>query len=140
MAVVTVKHVKNEIFQVHTRGHSVTVDQPDATCGECGPTSVELFVAAMASCAAHYAVSYLREHDLPYERLELQCRWNMRAAPARVHRIELRVHTPVQLDTEQHDGLLEAITHCTVHNTLREPPRVDVVAVGPPRGVTERPH
>ncbi|MBC6445842.1 OsmC family protein [Actinokineospora xionganensis] len=114
-------------FQIQTRGHVVLADQPRGDDGvEVGPTPVELFVMSLATCAAHYAAGYLRHQGLPQEDLRVECRWTMRADPPRVGRVELTVVAPVPLDADRTAALLAAVDHCTVQNSLRQPPEVRV--------------
>lgn len=132
MAPITVTHQAGQAFLVQTRQHTWSVDQPSVG-GEAGPTPVELLVSALASCVAHYAVGYLREHELPFQGLQVQCRWTVRPDPARLGRVRLSVHPPADLTDAQRRGLLSAVDHCTVHNSLRQPPEVDVHLVDQPR-------
>ena len=126
MATISVTHLAGQKFQIETRDHVVLVDQPSALGDEIGPSPVELLVMALSACAAHYAVGHLREQGLPAKGLTVTTRWSMRAAPARVGRVALTVTTPARLTDEQQQRLLEAVEDCTVHNTLRTPPRVEV--------------
>src|SRR6266545_1624795 len=121
MAVVMVRHICDNQFRVETRGHAVVVDQPKAGGAEAGPTPVELLVMALAGCAAHYAVGYLRRQDLPYEGLRVDAQWGMRPDPPRVNRVELTITPPARLDAEWYPGMVAAVEGCTVHNTLRQP-------------------
>ncbi|WP_436498375.1 OsmC family protein [Actinokineospora sp. HUAS TT18] len=130
MADVTVTHVCDDRFQIETRGHVVLADQPRRDGVEVGPTPVELMVMALATCAAHYAVGYLRAHGVPSEALRVDCRWTMRPEPPRVGRVELVVTPPAGLDPAIRGGLLDAVDHCSVHNTLRQPPSVVVTLSG----------
>lgn len=126
MAAVTVRHVCADRYWVETRGHVVVTDQPRANGVEMGPTPVELLVMALAACAAHYAVGYLREQGLPCDGLRVETEWTMRPDPPRIGRMELTVVPPVALDAELRAGMLAAVDRCTVHNTLREPPTVRI--------------
>lgn len=133
MATITVTAAAEDGFQIQSRGHTLFVDQPHADAVELGPSPVELFVMSVASCAAHYAVGYLRRNGLPHRNLRVECRWNMKPEPPRVGRIELIVSPPSSLDPEHTAGMLAAVDHCTVHNSLRQPPEVrisEVSAVG----------
>lgn len=131
MATISVTHLAGEKFQIETRDHVVLVDQPSEGGDEVGPTPVELLVMALTACAAHYAVGHLRARGLPAQGLTVTGRWSMRAAPARVGRVALTVTTPARLTDDQRQGLLEAVDHCTVHNTLRNPPLVEVAVAEP---------
>lgn len=132
MAKFSVTHLAGDRFQVDVRGHRLLVDQPRRGGEEAGPTPTELFVASLAACVGHYATSYLRRHELPYEGLRVDCDWTMLAADdPRVGRIGLRVTPPVPVPHELRAGFEQAVEHCTVHNSLRRPPQVTVNLADP---------
>lgn len=126
MATVEVTHLTGDRYRITTRGHTVIVDQPDDAGHEAGPSPVELFVMSLAGCTAHYATGYLRSCNLSADGLRVTCRWSMRTDPSRVGRVLLTVNAPTSLSATDRDGLLAAVDHCTVHNTLLQPPRLDV--------------
>ncbi|GIH95790.1 OsmC family protein [Planobispora siamensis] len=111
-------------FDIKIRDHRVRADQPtDAGGSDTGPTPVELFVAGLAACTAHYARRYLHRRDLPMG-VTVTARYEMDPRPARVARVELVVKAP-GLPENLRDSFTAVIEHCTVHNSLRVPPRVD---------------
>lgn len=132
MATITVTHQAGDQFGIAIRGHEVVVDQTRQAGGEdAGPSPTELFVASLASCVGFYAVRFLRRHEQPYDGLTVDCHWAMRAAErARVSRLELTVATPAPVPDELQEPLRAAMEHCTVHNTLLEPPPVTVSLTG----------
>ncbi|MFG2085163.1 MULTISPECIES: OsmC family protein [unclassified Spirillospora] len=129
MSEIMVVHQENDAFAVLVRDHVVHVDQPYFAGGmNNGPTPVELFVASLAACAAHYGRRYLTRHSFPAEGLEVTADFAMSAGggPARVSRIGLRLRPPVSLPSEAVDGLRRAVEACTVHNSILDPPRIGV--------------
>ena len=120
-----VRHVDGERFEVAVRGHDLLVDQPGPG-GDAGPTSVELFVAGLASCVAFYARRYLVRHDLPVEGLTVRGDFEMGSRPARVASIRVEIGLPDDVPVERHSALLAVASHCTVHNSLDDPPHVTV--------------
>lgn len=132
MATVSVAHQTGNQFEIDIRGHQLWVDQPGKGApGEAGPTPTELFVASLAACVGHYAVAFLRRHELAYQGLRVECDWVMRAAqPARVGRVDLRVMPPGEVPEQARAGLQAAVEQCTVHNSLRQPPPVTVSLAG----------
>ncbi|NUT34334.1 MAG: OsmC family protein [Hamadaea sp.] len=144
MAHMTVRHIDADAFVIGIRQHEVLIDQRSADGGDMGPSPVELFVASLAGCAAHYAHRYLRDHGLE-EGLAVECDWLMRAGtPHAVGSVRLRVVTPTPLSHQQQHGLLAAIDACTVQNSIRPPlPAVSVTiddGSGPPLVVEETLH
>lgn len=126
---ITVVHHEDDDFAILIRDHLIHVDQPHKVDGlDAGPTPVELFVAALAACAAHYGRRYLARHRLPSQGLEVTAGFTMSGdRPARVTRIRLKVHPPVVLPVQHRRGLLDTVEACTVHNSIRRPPSVDIV-------------
>ncbi|MEV5312446.1 OsmC family protein [Streptomyces sp. NPDC052610] len=67
-----------DAYEIRVRGHVVTVDQPLQDGGEdTAPTPVELFVAAVASCAAHYAGRFLDRHGVDRGGLSVRAEYRM---------------------------------------------------------------
>jgi uncharacterized OsmC-like protein len=113
---------------VRVRGHELVVDQPVEDGGEdAGPTPTELFVAGLASCVAFYAGRFLRRHGLPTEGLAVDCSFTFAEdRPARVGEISVAVHLPEGFPEERRAALRAVVEHCTVHNSLRQPPEVEI--------------
>lgn len=118
-------------FEIGMRQHRVQVDQPVADGGEdSGPTPTELFVASLAGCVGFYARRYLARHDLPTEGLGVEARYTMANRPARVAAIEVTIELPTAVPEASRAALLAVVNHCTVHNTLRDPPAVNIDFLG----------
>jgi putative redox protein len=127
MANVLVVHEEGDRFATTIRGHRIVVDQPvEDGGGDAGPTPTELFVASLASCVAFYAGRFLRRHNQSDEGLAVRATFHMSVdRPARVGSIRLEVEVP-QLPASKHDAFLAVIDHCTVHNSIRTHPGVDI--------------
>uniref|UniRef100_UPI003FA35511 OsmC family protein n=1 Tax=Streptomyces luteogriseus TaxID=68233 RepID=UPI003FA35511 len=81
---------------------------------------VELFVAAVASCAAHYAGRYLDRHGESREGLSVRAEYSMvEDLPHRVAAISLTVMAPA-LPPQREAALRAVVSHCTVTNTLAQ--------------------
>jgi len=58
---VTIKHLERVKFAIQARSHTVLCDQPIENEGDdAGMTPPELMLASLGSCAAFYAVQYLK--------------------------------------------------------------------------------
>ena len=127
MTGVGVRHLDGDRFAIDVRGHTVLVDQPvDDGGSDTAPTPTELLVASLASCVAFYARRYLARHGLPTGGLRVTADYEMGSRPARVARLDVRLQLPDNVPAERRDALLAVASHCTVHNTLAEPPEVSV--------------
>lgn len=122
-----VKHVGHDRFIVQVRGHAVFVDQPREAGGfDTAPTPTELLAASLASCVAFYARRYLARHHLPEDGLGVTASFSIAQRPVRVGGITVHVAVPDGLTDEQRRAVLAVASHCTVHNTLHQPPVVTV--------------
>ncbi|MGW0758459.1 OsmC family protein [Streptomyces sp. NPDC002814] len=123
-----VTHIEGDAFAVEIRGHQLLVDQPlEAGGKDTAPTPTELFAASLATCVAFYAGRYLTRHGLHHDGLRVRTEFTMAAdRPARVASIRLVLVPPPALSAQRHAALLAVASHCTVHNTLHEPPEIDL--------------
>ncbi len=125
---VRVRNLQGDRFEIGVGSHTLYVDQPVDSGGEdSAPTPLELFIASLASCVAHYARRYLVRHDLPTEGLEVTASFEMASAPARVGSIRMDLTVPLGVPEERLSALHAVASKCTVHNTLDQPPTVSLV-------------
>ncbi|GAQ50350.1 OsmC family protein [Streptomyces acidiscabies] len=125
---IEVTHVANRAFALFVRDHELTVDQPVEEGGDNdGPTPLELFVSALASCAASDATRFLRLLDQPYEHLRVKADFTLADGPApRITGIRLRVLPPTPLTAVLEQSLRAVVGRCAVHNSLCAPPGITV--------------
>ena len=130
---VHVEYLAGDRFAIGVGRHQVVVDQPVEAGGEdLGPTPTELFVGSLAACVGFYAERFLRRHDLPVDGLEVDARFEMaRERPARVAEIALDVRLPAAIPESRRVALERVIEHCTVHESLRVEPTVDMRIIEP---------
>jgi uncharacterized OsmC-like protein len=123
-----VTHVDQDAYTVDVRGHRLQVDQPTEAGGtDTAPTPTELFAASLATCVAFYAGRYLHRHGLPRAGLRVRTEFVMATdRPARVASLRLVIVPPPELPEQRRAALLAVASHCTVHNTLRRPPEIDI--------------
>lgn len=124
---IRVDHVDGDRFEIAVRRHSLTVDQPvEDGGGDSAPTPTELFVSSLASCVAFYVRRYLARHELPTEGLSVSADYSLATRPARVGEVSIRIHLPGGVPTGKREALLAVASHCTVHNSLEQPPSVSI--------------
>ena len=125
MPTATVAHNGGDRFSIAIRGHLILVDQPESDGGsDTGPSPTELFVASLASCVAFYARRYLKRHNLPEQGLTVTAQAESGARPSRVAGMTIILTIPDGVPEDRCEALLAVASHCTVHNTLRNPPEV----------------
>jgi len=131
---ISVRHLGDDRFEISTRGHTLHVDQPIEDGGEdTAPTPTEMFVASLAGCVAFYARRFLQRHGLPTEGLVVEAEYVMGSRPARVGTISVLVRVPDGVPEDRHAALLAVVSHCTVHNSLVQPPDVRLELAVPVR-------
>jgi putative redox protein len=128
---VTVGYVAGDRLRVRVRGHELFTDQPgEDGGGDTAPTPTELFIASLAACVAYYAERFLRRNNLSAEGLAVAAEFDWASGPHRVGAIRLKVDAP-GLTQEREEAFRRVIDHCTIHNTLRKPPDVELSLLAP---------
>ena len=127
MMEVKITHLDKVKFAIHSRSHSIICDQPTENGGEdSGMTPPELLLASLGSCAAFYAVQYLKTRNLAETGVEVTVTAEKLKQPTRVGNFRVHVVCPVSLTEEQTGGLMRSVHHCLVHNTLLTPPEIAI--------------
>lgn len=89
-------------------------------------TPPELLLASLATCAAYYAVEYLKARSLSTEGLEVRVSAEKASSPARLASFRVEVVVP-GLDEDRHKaGVTRAVHACLIHNTLLNLPKVEL--------------
>jgi uncharacterized OsmC-like protein len=132
---IEVNHLGADRFVACVRGHEIRMDQPVTDGGtDLGPSPTEIFVTGLVGCTAYYARRYLARHGVADDGLRVTAEWDFASdRPARVGAIRIVISPPAGLPPERQEGLLAMARHCTVHNTLRQPPSVDIALGGEER-------
>ena len=124
---ISVYWTSGDNFVVDVRAHFLTTDQPyDAGGQDLGPTPTELFVASLGACIGFFAERFMRRHDIDATGLRVDCRFAMAEHPARIASIDVHLALPVDFPPQRRDGLMAVVDACTVHNSMRQPPRVRI--------------
>jgi putative redox protein len=114
-------------FAVQARSHTIVSDQPTDNGGEdAGMTPPELLLASLGSCAAFYAVQYLKTRNLAETGVEVTVTAEKLKQPGRLGNFRIQVVCPVELTGEQADALTRSVQHCTIHNTLLSAPKIEI--------------
>jgi len=124
---VKITHLDRVKFAIQSRSHTILCDQPAENGGEnSGMTPPELLLASLGSCAAFYAVQYLKTRNLADHGVDVSVTAEKLKSPARVGNFQIRVACPVSLTEEQTEGLMRSVHHCLIHNTLLSPPEIAI--------------
>jgi len=124
---VTVEHLGAVQFEVTAREHKVISDQPAENNGyDEGMTPPELLLASLGSCAAYYAVDYLKRNKIEREGVKARVTCDKVKGPFRLDNFRVEVEVPGELDENQLRGLEDAVHRCLIHNTLLHPPKIEL--------------
>ena len=127
---VKVTHLGQVKFNIQSRSHSILCDQPADNGGQdSAMTPPELMLASLGSCAAFYAVQYLKTRNLAESGVEVSVTAEKLKGPARLGNFKIHVEYPVELDQEHTEGLMRSVKHCLIHNTLLAPPEINIELV-----------
>jgi len=131
---VKITHLDQVKFAIQSRSHSIICDQPAENGGtDSGMTPPEFLLASLGSCAAFYAVQYLRTRNLDDSSVEVSVTAEKLKQPARIGNFKIHVTCPIALTEEQEQGVMRSVHHCLVHNTLLNLPEIEIkLAVGEP--------
>jgi len=124
---VTVEHLGAVQFEIKARQHLLVSDQPPENNGfDEGMTPPELLLASLGSCAAYYAVDYLKRSKLQPEGVRVRVTAEKVKAPFRLDNFRVEVEAQQELTDDQLKGMEEAVHRCLIHNTLLYPPKISV--------------
>ena len=122
---VTIKHLERVKFAIQARSHTILCDQPIENEGnDTGMTPPELMLASLGSCAAFYAVQYLKARNLAETGVEVKVTADKLMQPSRLGNFKVNVICPVSLTEDQNAGIMRAVHRCLIHNTLLSPPEI----------------
>ena len=127
MIEVKVRHQGEVKFEITARQHTLICDQPGESCGaDEGMTPPELFLSGLASCAAFYAVAYLKKKGLQRPGVEVQATCEKAGPPARLDQFHIHVDVPGHLSEADLAGVNDSVHRCLIHNTLLHQPHIDI--------------
>jgi uncharacterized OsmC-like protein len=114
-------------FEANARGHQVLCDQPlDNGGADAGMSPPEFLLASLGTCAAFYAAQYLRARSLPADGLQVRVSAEKAMGPARLAAFHIEVRLAGLEDDKHRAGVLRAAKSCLIHNTLLQPPVIQM--------------
>jgi putative redox protein len=129
---VVVEHLGAVQFEIKTRQHTMISDQPiDSGGDDEGMTPPELLLASLGSCAAFYAVDYLKRNQILRDGVKVRVTAEKVKGPFRLDNFRIELELPEAMDESHVKGLEEALHRCLIHNTLQHPPKIDFVIQAP---------
>jgi len=129
---VLVQHLGAVQFEIKARQHTVISDQPAESNGyDEGMTPPELLLASLGSCAAYYAVDYLKRNNLAQEGTSVRVTADKVKAPFRLDNFRIEVDAPGACDERHVKGVEDAVHRCLIHATLLSSPQIAVEIKAP---------
>jgi len=124
---VTAQYLNDSKFEVAAREHRGICDQPRENGGaDSGMSPPEFLLASLATCAAYYAVQYLKARSLSVQNLSVRVTAEKAQQPARLASFHIEGMSP-GLEGRHEGAILRAVRACLIHNTLLAQPHLDVV-------------
>lgn len=125
------RYVDGTRFETRIGAHYIVCDQPLSEGGmDAGASAPELLLAALGSCAGHYALEYLRGRALPVAGLTVEVSAEKFAESGRLGAFRVKVYAG-QAGEKDLRGLLRAVRACLVFNTLASIPSIEVEVAEP---------
>jgi uncharacterized OsmC-like protein len=125
MDLITVARKAPREFTIRVRAHEVASDMSEKDGGrDAGPSPVELLGGALGACIAMMAQAYCDRHG--YGDVGVSLTLEMADDPKRVGAVVVDVELPKEVPHDKKDAIRRMAERCPVHETLRNPPRVDI--------------
>ncbi len=113
-------------FGVQVRGHELSCDMSEKEGGrDEGPSPVELFAGSLGACIAMMVQSYCDRHGYEGD-VEVSLTIELADQPKRIGRIVVDLELPEGVPEEKAEAIRRMAEKCPVHETLRNPPGVDI--------------
>nr|PZN90873.1 MAG: hypothetical protein DIU52_06125 [bacterium] len=87
-----------------------------------------MLAASLATCTAAVVIGWAQRAGLPWADLSIEVEWEYVDDPYRVGRYDVTLRWP-GLPPGREGAALRVAQHCTVENTLRHPPTIDMRVV-----------
>jgi len=129
MDLITVARKNALEFSIHVRGHEIASDYSENDGGaDGGPSPVELFAGSLGACIAMMVQSYCSRHGYEGD-VGVSLTLELADKPKRVGGVVVDVELPEGFPEEKTDVVRRMAERCPIHETLRNPPRVDIEIV-----------
>lgn len=114
-------------FKIQVRGHEVNSDMSEKDGGQdAGPSPVELLAGSLGACIAMMVQTYCNRHGYTDGEVGVSLTLELADSPKRVGGIVVDVELPDGIPDDRKDAIRRMAEKCPVHETLRNPPRIDI--------------
>jgi uncharacterized OsmC-like protein len=124
---ITVTHKTGQEFALRVRDHEVTSDMSVKDGGrDAGISPVELLAGSLGACVAMMVQTYCDRHGYTDGEVGVSLTLELADAPKRIGGIVVDVELPNDVPEDKKDVILRMAERCPVHETLRNPPQLDI--------------
>ena len=103
--------------------YCIDVDMPSSEGGKSSaPEPTHLFLASLATCAAHYARKFCESKSLPMEGLGLKVRYGYNKQGTQISKFTYELTIPEGFPEKYKAALLRALDLCPIKKLLLSPP------------------
>ena len=127
MDLITVTRKERQAFDVRVRRHSVTSDMSPGDGGQdAGFAPVELLAGSLGACIAMMVQCYCDAHGYTDGDVGVNLTLELADHPKRIGAIVVDVELPQGVPQDRRDAVRRVAEQCVIHQTLMQPPRLDV--------------
>lgn len=127
MDLITVTHKAGGEFAVRVRGHELSSDMSASDGGrDAAPSPVELLAGSLGACIAMMVRQYCKRHGYTDGEPSVSLTLELADSPKRVAGFVVDVELPNGVPEDKKEVIRRMAELCPVHETLRNPPRVDI--------------
>jgi len=126
MDLITITRESGLEFGIRVRGHELTSDMSAVDGGQdAGLSPAELLASSLGACVAMMVQRYCETHGYEGD-VEVCLTLELADDPKRVGGIFIDVELPDGVPENKKDAARRAAERCLVHETLTNPPQVDI--------------
>ncbi|MFC1520924.1 OsmC family protein [Elusimicrobiota bacterium] len=130
MDLISVEQENGTKVNVSIRKHGFSSDMSSQDGGEDrAPSPAELLVGSLGACIAMVINRYCVAHKYDSEGINVSLTFELDKDPKRIKAITADVELPKNFPQDRRDAVKRVIETCPIHNTLHNPPQIDVEVV-----------
>jgi putative redox protein len=127
MELITVCRKKDLAFDIRVGRHHVTCDlSPSDGGGGDALSPVEMFAGSLGACIAMSVQAYCDTCGHTEGDVGVSLALELLPKPKRIGAIVVDVELPAGVPEDRRDAIRRVVEQCVIHETLRQPPEVDV--------------
>ena len=127
MDLITVEREAGLAFKLKVRGHQFSSDMAVDDGGrDAAPSPAELMAGSLGACIAMMVQGYCDTHGYADGEVGVSLTVELGDNPKRVAGFVIDLELPADVPESKHDVIMRVAEKCTIHETLANPPRVDI--------------